>query len=82
MSNGGRMSALGSWPGARSAKFQSSPELSDYLGGAGDGVLVEASPTDLIWGIGLAADDEAAALPSRWPGQNLSVSLSCRPERS
>lgn len=53
------------------AKFGSSPELRDYLVGSVGRVLVEASPADLIWGIGLASDDEAASSPSRWPGQNL-----------
>jgi len=34
-------------------------------------VLVEASPVDTIWGIGLAADDQRARDPSDWPGLNL-----------
>jgi ribA/ribD-fused uncharacterized protein len=34
-------------------------------------VLVEASPVDRVWGIGLAADDEAATDPERWRGPNL-----------
>ncbi|TGP15610.1 DUF1768 domain-containing protein, partial [Mesorhizobium sp. M1D.F.Ca.ET.234.01.1.1] len=34
-------------------------------------VLVEASPVDRIWGIGLAADDEKAANPLLWRGENL-----------
>ncbi|WP_461083864.1 NADAR family protein [Streptomyces deserti] len=34
-------------------------------------VLVEASPVDRVWGIGLAADDEAALDPERWRGANL-----------
>jgi ribA/ribD-fused uncharacterized protein len=33
--------------------------------------LVEASPLDRIWGIGLAADDERAADPATWRGLNL-----------
>ena len=37
----------------------------------GDRVLVEASPLDRVWGIGLAVDDEAAASPARWRGRNL-----------
>jgi len=32
---------------------------------------VEASPVDRVWGIGLAADDEAASDPERWRGPNL-----------
>jgi predicted NAD-dependent protein-ADP-ribosyltransferase YbiA (DUF1768 family) len=34
-------------------------------------VLVEASPVDAIWGIGLAADDPRASQPAQWPGLNL-----------
>ena len=32
--------------------------------------MVEASPTDNIWGIGLAADDPRAADPAQWQGTN------------
>ncbi|GHG55270.1 NADAR family protein [Streptomyces griseocarneus] len=52
-------------------KFGQDPELCAYLLGTGDRVLVEASPLDRIWGIGLAADDEAAQDPARWRGLNL-----------
>ncbi|CAM5259864.1 NADAR domain-containing protein OS=Streptomyces fumanus OX=67302 GN=GCM10018772_52590 PE=4 SV=1 [Streptomyces fumanus] len=45
--------------------------LREFLLGTGDRVLVEASPVDPVWGIGLAADDEAAADPERWQGANL-----------
>lgn len=34
-------------------------------------VLVEASPVDRVWGIGLAATDERAADPEQWRGPNL-----------
>ncbi|MBT3152859.1 NADAR family protein [Streptomyces sp. CHD11] len=34
-------------------------------------VLVEASPVDRVWGIGLAADAEGATDPARWRGSNL-----------
>lgn len=52
-------------------KFASTPALRAYLLTTGDRVLVEASPMDRIWGIGLAADDERALDPSRWRGLNL-----------
>lgn len=52
-------------------KFGQDPELGAYLLGTGDRVLVEASPKDRIWGIGLTADDERAADPERWRGLNL-----------
>ena len=53
------------------AKFGQHPELLGYLGGTGSRVLVEASPRDRVWGIGLAADDERAGSPERWQGLNL-----------
>jgi ribA/ribD-fused uncharacterized protein len=53
------------------AKFAGDPQLRDYLVGTGARVLVEASPLDRIWGVGLAADDERAVDPSSWPGLNL-----------
>lgn len=52
-------------------KFAAHPELQGFLLGTGDRVLVEASPVDRVWGIGLAADDEAAMDPERWRGPNL-----------
>lgn len=52
-------------------KFSQQPSLRDYLLGTGDDVLVEASPLDRIWGIGLAAHDPAAVDPHAWQGLNL-----------
>lgn len=52
-------------------KFRSDAALREYLLSTGDRVLVEASPLDRIWGIGLAADAPAADDPSRWRGLNL-----------
>lgn len=52
-------------------KFRAHPALREWLLATGDLVLVEASPTDRIWGIGLAADDDAANDPRRWRGLNL-----------
>lgn len=53
------------------AKFSQNRPLQEFLVGTGDVVLVEASPDDRIWGIGLAADDERALEPGSWRGQNL-----------
>jgi ribA/ribD-fused uncharacterized protein len=53
------------------AKFSQGRRLGDYLCATGDAILVEASPTDVIWGIGLAAQDPGATTPSAWRGENL-----------
>ncbi|MEI7057374.1 NADAR family protein [Nocardioides sp. CCNWLW239] len=53
------------------AKFGSNPMLRDFLLATGDRVLVEASPHDPIWGIGMAESNPAAATPSEWRGLNL-----------
>ena len=53
------------------AKFKQNPELAAFLISTGNKLLVEASPTDSIWGIGLAADDDRAKNPERWRGLNL-----------
>lgn len=53
------------------AKFGQEPALRAYLLGTANRVLVEASPRDRVWGIGLAASDGRATDPSRWPGRNL-----------
>lgn len=52
-------------------KFGGHPELRDHLLGTGQGVLVEASPLDRIWGIGLAPDNERVRQPDTWRGLNL-----------
>jgi ribA/ribD-fused uncharacterized protein len=53
------------------AKFSQHADLREFLLGAGDRVIAEASPQDRIWGIGLAAGDERAMSPGQWPGLNL-----------
>jgi len=52
-------------------KFASDARLREFLLNTGERVLVEASPVDRVWGIGLAATDEAASDPERWRGPNL-----------
>lgn len=56
---------------ANLAKFSAHPELKEFLFGTGERILVEASPVDRIWGIGLAADSPKAENPNAWRGLNL-----------
>ncbi len=53
------------------AKFGQSPSLRSYLLSVGEDILVEASPVDSIWGIGLAESSPEARTPERWRGLNL-----------
>ena len=52
-------------------KFSQNPELKQFLLNTSYRVIVEASPVDPIWGIGMAADHRDAANPKRWKGLNL-----------
>jgi ribA/ribD-fused uncharacterized protein len=53
------------------AKFSQNPRLAEYLLATTDTVIVEASPADAIWGIGLAEEHPYTAQPALWPGLNL-----------
>jgi len=53
------------------AKFRQNSNLKSYLIGTGEHVLVEASPYDPIWGIGMKETDKRAADPFQWEGKNL-----------
>jgi ribA/ribD-fused uncharacterized protein len=53
------------------AKFGQHADLRDFLLSTGTKVLVEASPYDRIWGIGMAATNPDVARPSVWRGVNL-----------
>lgn len=52
-------------------KFAQNKALGDYLLSTGDRVIVEASPVDPVWGIGLAQDSPKAMHPDTWKGENL-----------
>jgi ribA/ribD-fused uncharacterized protein len=53
------------------AKFGHHQDLREYLLATGDRVLVEASPRDRVWGIGLGASNERSQDPRQWRGLNL-----------
>jgi ribA/ribD-fused uncharacterized protein len=53
------------------AKFGQHQDLRHFLLSTGKKVLVEASPYDRIWGIGMAATHPDVACPSAWRGLNL-----------
>lgn len=53
------------------AKFTQNPDLCAYLRQTGEQVIVEASPADAIWGIGVAEGHPYLANPKLWPGLNL-----------
>ncbi len=56
---------------ANHAKFDQNPKLKQFLLNTGNKVLVEASPMDRIWGIGMAADHQHTHNPRLWKGLNL-----------
>lgn len=53
------------------AKFSQNERLKKILLDTGNKILVEASPTDRIWGIGLSEYDIRCTDESKWRGQNL-----------
>jgi ribA/ribD-fused uncharacterized protein len=52
-------------------KFKQHEDMGRLLRTTGTKVLVEASPRDRIWGIGMGASNERVEDPARWRGQNL-----------
>ncbi|MEO1245134.1 MAG: NADAR family protein [Pseudomonadota bacterium] len=53
------------------AKFSCTPALGKYLLATGRSVLVEASPHDRIWGIGMDKTEAMSVTPDRWQGENI-----------
>lgn len=52
-------------------KFLQHEALKIFLLYTGNKIIVEASPTDAIWGIGLSQNDKEAMNPFTWKGTNL-----------
>lgn len=57
--------------GANFLKFTQHEDLKNRLLATHDKTLAEASPDDLIWGIGFEANAEEATQPEKWTGKNL-----------
>ncbi len=52
-------------------KFSQNDTLKEFLLNTGTRILVEASPRDTIWGIGLDSNNFDAENPDKWRGLNL-----------
>lgn len=52
-------------------KFSQNNNLKDFIVKTGSRILVEASPVDSIWGIGMDANHPDAGNPEKWQGLNL-----------
>ncbi len=52
-------------------KFSQHHDLRERLLKTGTKILAEASPVDLVWGIGHAANTDEAIDPTQWRGRNL-----------
>ena len=53
------------------AKFSQNPNLEEFLLATGDAILVEASPFDKIWGIGMDRETALNGSVEDWGGENL-----------
>lgn len=52
------------------AKFAQREDIGTYLIRTGNKILVEASPFDKIWGVGMASDSPLIKNPNNWLGTN------------
>lgn len=52
-------------------KFHQNPDLARLLLGTGDRVMVEASPVDPWWGVGMGTDHPDILKPEKWKGTNM-----------
>lgn len=66
---------------ANLAKFTQNFKFLEFLLSTGDKEIVEASPDDVIWGIGLAPNDPDVEDRSKWRGKNW-LGIACMQVRS
>jgi ribA/ribD-fused uncharacterized protein len=52
-------------------KFSQNESFKNFLLATQHQILVEASPYDTVWGIGLKETEAAALNPNTWQGENL-----------
>ncbi|MCE3226104.1 MAG: ybiA [Bacteroidetes bacterium] len=52
-------------------KFSQNPKLKEFLLNTSERIIVEASPVDPIWGIGMANGNDGIENPNKWKGLNL-----------
>jgi len=52
-------------------KFHQNPQLLTILKSTGNSIIVEASPKDTIWGIGMNVKSALSTHPTNWKGYNL-----------
>jgi ribA/ribD-fused uncharacterized protein len=52
-------------------KFKQNKPLQQFLLSTNDSIIVEASPLDKIWGIGLDENNPLSLNPNTWKGENL-----------
>ena len=52
-------------------KFSQHSALKAFLVGTGSRVIIEASPYDAVWGVGMSKDDKNIENPHLWRGENL-----------
>lgn len=56
---------------ANLAKFSQNKKMKDFILASAPKILVEASPRDRIWGIGMGKGNPDAFDPTKWRGKNL-----------